>query len=138
MVIWARRECPDVDGRFETSQFIDYWVAKAGKDAVKLDWSRTWQTWMRRAQRDSVRRGPHLRAVPTPQRPSDPAAAFDDIRDRAAAKEAARLIRAPWHDLAQPPNDPTPPGEWLRIQYIAWIDAHADQIRAALNQRQAG
>lgn len=30
------------------AQFRDYWVAKAGKDAVKLDWSATWRGWCRR------------------------------------------------------------------------------------------
>lgn len=29
--------------------FRNYWLAKTGKDAVKLDWNRTWQTWIRRA-----------------------------------------------------------------------------------------
>jgi hypothetical protein len=28
--------------------FKDFWIAKAGKDARKADWSRTWQTWCRR------------------------------------------------------------------------------------------
>lgn len=28
--------------------FRDYWHAKAGKDAVKLDWSATWRGWCRR------------------------------------------------------------------------------------------
>jgi len=28
-----------------TSRFRNYWLAKAGKDAAKLDWSRTWQNW---------------------------------------------------------------------------------------------
>ncbi len=138
MVIWARNECPDVDGRFETSQFIDYWAAKAGKDATKLDWVRVWQTWMRRSQRDVLRRGPHLRAVPTPVRPTDPVAAFDDIRGRAAAAEAARLISAAWFEPSQPPNDPTAPADWLQAQRVAWIDEHADQIRAVLARREAG
>lgn len=26
-------------------RFRNYWLAKAGRDAVKLDWSRTWQNW---------------------------------------------------------------------------------------------
>lgn len=30
------------------AQFRDYWHAKAGKDAVKLDWSATWRGWCRR------------------------------------------------------------------------------------------
>lgn len=28
--------------------FVDYWVSKAGKDARKADWNRTWKTWARR------------------------------------------------------------------------------------------
>ena len=42
---------PDVV-RFEAAQFKDYWISKAGRDALKADWRRTWQTWARRAQRD--------------------------------------------------------------------------------------
>jgi hypothetical protein len=135
MVVWARRECPDVDGRYATAQFIDYWAAKAGKDAVKLDWPRTWQTWMRREQRDAVKRGPHLRSVPAPLSFDDPAAAFDDIRSRADGRGAARLLGIPYLPLEQPPSDPTPADEWDREQAQAFIDAHADEIVAELHRR---
>jgi uncharacterized protein YdaU (DUF1376 family) len=30
----------------ETTKFKNYWLAKGGKDARKLDWSRTWQNWV--------------------------------------------------------------------------------------------
>jgi hypothetical protein len=30
------------------AQFRDYWHAKTGKDATKLDWSATWRGWCRR------------------------------------------------------------------------------------------
>jgi hypothetical protein len=30
-------------------QFKDYWCAKPGKDATKLDWSATFRNWVRRA-----------------------------------------------------------------------------------------
>lgn len=33
----------------EHRKFIDYWLSKAGKDAVKIDWDRTWCNWMRTA-----------------------------------------------------------------------------------------
>lgn len=73
MVTWAQTNTPDVDGRYETAQFIDYWTAKSGAAATKLDWVRTWQTWMRKAQKDAtqrpVRRGnfqPYLNATPSP------------------------------------------------------------------------
>lgn len=50
MVDWARENTPDVDGRTETAKFIDYWTAKSGRDAAKLDWIATWRNWMRNAQ----------------------------------------------------------------------------------------
>ena len=33
----------------EHATFCDYWWAKAGADARKLDWAATWRNWMRRA-----------------------------------------------------------------------------------------
>lgn len=138
MVVWARAECPDVDGRFETCQFIDYWAAKAGKDAVKLDWTRTWQTWMRRAQRDAVARGPHLRAVPAPMHFSDPAAAFDDLRERADGEAAARVLGIAFLPEPQLPSDPTPRSEWKTARARDWIDAHEQELRAALAERRTG
>jgi hypothetical protein len=58
MVTWARKNAPHVDGRIETEQFRDYWQAKSGKDATKLDWPATWRTWMRRAEQNAGRRTP--------------------------------------------------------------------------------
>jgi hypothetical protein len=46
MVAWARANCPNVDGQRETVKFINYWQAKSGKDAVKVDWVATWRNWM--------------------------------------------------------------------------------------------
>lgn len=137
MVVWAGRECPDVDGRFETAQFIDYWMAKAGAGAVKLDWTRTWQTWMRRQQRDAVERGPrHLRSIPaSPVQAYD---TFDDYRENAAGPEAARLLGIAYLPRAQPPSDRTPRSQWQRDRAIEWIDAHRDDLVAALDERKTG
>jgi len=33
----------------ESAKFRDYWSAKAGKDAAKLDWPATWRNWIRSA-----------------------------------------------------------------------------------------
>lgn len=33
----------------EADKFKDHWIAKAGKDATKIDWQATWRTWCRRA-----------------------------------------------------------------------------------------
>jgi hypothetical protein len=49
MVAWARANCPGVDGQRETTKFINYWQAKAGRDGVKLDWVATWRNWMMNA-----------------------------------------------------------------------------------------
>ena len=53
MVAWARDNASHVDGRYETAQFCDYWRSKAGKDAAKLNWVLTWQTWMRKAEQQA-------------------------------------------------------------------------------------
>lgn len=34
----------------EVEKFRDYWHARAGPGGVKLDWSATWRTWVRRAK----------------------------------------------------------------------------------------
>lgn len=47
---WGRTNCPTVDGQQETTKFINYWQAKAGRDATKLDWVATWRNWMLNAK----------------------------------------------------------------------------------------
>lgn len=56
MVTWAQEHAPHVDGRIETEQFRDYWTAKSGRDATKLDWTATWRTWMRKAEQQTGQR----------------------------------------------------------------------------------
>jgi hypothetical protein len=56
MVAWAQENVPQVDGRYETSQFVDYWLGRSGAVAAKLDWVAAWRTWMRKAHKDSVSR----------------------------------------------------------------------------------
>lgn len=64
MVAWARDRCPHVDWRLETEKFVNYWRAKTGKDATKLDWEATWRNWMlnaaaRTPATAASRPGPH-------------------------------------------------------------------------------
>jgi uncharacterized protein YdaU (DUF1376 family) len=40
---WSPDHCHQV-----AASFADYWHAKAGKDAAKLDWEATWRIWVRR------------------------------------------------------------------------------------------
>lgn len=63
LVTQMQQECPQVDLEMEHRKFTDYWLAKAGRDAVKLDWEATWRNWIRNArpsaQRQQDRRQQH-------------------------------------------------------------------------------
>lgn len=48
---------PDVDVAVEHERFINYWTAKAGKDACKLDWLATWRNWILGATTNGRHRG---------------------------------------------------------------------------------
>lgn len=57
LVNWATAERPDLDLKVATESFVDFWVAKAGKDGAKLDWVATYRNWIRN-QRFNTRGGP--------------------------------------------------------------------------------
>jgi len=46
MLAWASQKFPGVDIELATENFIDYWTSKP-TNATKLDWTRTWQVWIR-------------------------------------------------------------------------------------------
>ena len=46
---WAKKSRPDVNADLEAEKFRDYWHAKAGQAASKLDWPATWRNWIRNA-----------------------------------------------------------------------------------------
>ena len=59
-IVWQRTQgIDDLLARREYPKFVDYWRAKAGRDATKLDWSATWRNWLRRASESAAppRRG---------------------------------------------------------------------------------
>jgi len=45
---FCRTTRPDLDPHNSFAAFRDYWIAKPGKDGVKLDWAATWRNWVRR------------------------------------------------------------------------------------------
>lgn len=47
---WAAEKTPAVDVTASTEKFVDYWRAKAGRDATKKDWVATWRNWLRSDQ----------------------------------------------------------------------------------------
>lgn len=50
MVEWAKTNTPGVSISLENQKFKNYYKAKSGKDAAKLDWEATWQNWLINAQ----------------------------------------------------------------------------------------
>ena len=45
--LWAMSERSDLDAAKVAEKFRDFWCAKAGKAALKLDWQATWRNWVR-------------------------------------------------------------------------------------------
>jgi len=46
---WALDEgYPEATIRLQADMFADFWQAKGGQDAAKLDWFKTWKNWMRK------------------------------------------------------------------------------------------
>ena len=45
-----------IDYKKELANFRDYWTAKSGANATKLDWQATWRQWARKADRPGVSR----------------------------------------------------------------------------------
>jgi len=60
---WAESECPTVDWRFETRQFVDFHKAHAD-ERLSRDWVRVWKRWIRRADRTAHQRGAPLDVSP--------------------------------------------------------------------------
>lgn len=50
MRAWAAEKRPCVDPVLETEKFVNYWRAKSGRDATKLDWRATWNNWILNAK----------------------------------------------------------------------------------------
>lgn len=49
LITWAQTDFPAVDLPLETAKFIDYWLSRADKGAIKLSWDRTFRNWIRQA-----------------------------------------------------------------------------------------
>lgn len=60
--IWNR--WPISRQREEIEAFRDYWAAKPGKDALKLDWDAAWRTWVKNAERFHPTERQHERESP--------------------------------------------------------------------------
>ena len=87
-VQWAESQPRRVNVSMEAEKFRDYWTSKAGQGATKLNWTRTWQNWIRNAKQEFTNGN-----NPTGRRESaaERAARFAREGDeREAANDAAR------------------------------------------------
>lgn len=78
MVTWAREKAPNVDGRLETEKFVNYWQAKSGKDATKVDWAATWRNWILTASEHVLARPPSAANKLRGQNTRDGSINYDD------------------------------------------------------------
>lgn len=70
---WALKEFPvliDTEVRAQAATFADYWHAKAGKDARKLDWEAVWRNWIRRHM-EQRGRGASVTRASDPETPTE-------------------------------------------------------------------
>jgi len=54
---FCKKERPDLNAGILFAGFKDYWLAKPGKDACKLDWFATWRNWVRSQKSGNVTYG---------------------------------------------------------------------------------
>lgn len=51
LIAWARKERPDLRLEKTVEAFREFWLAKAGANARKVDWNLTFRTWVRNEKR---------------------------------------------------------------------------------------
>ncbi|WP_146148191.1 hypothetical protein [Glycomyces artemisiae] len=58
MQAWAKEKTPLVadDLSLHTEMFVDYWLGRSDKLAVKRDWIAAWRNWLRKANKDAAER----------------------------------------------------------------------------------
>ena len=94
------------EGNFEQEElerFRDYWTAKAGKDAVKVDWQATWRNWLRN-KRD--------------WKPQAPIAKPIDVRDP-PFPESGTIRYSPWDDRVRALGLGLDP-DWIADKFRPW------------------
>ena len=53
LIAFARKERPDLNLRTTVMSFMNYWHSKAGQDATKLDWDKTFMNWVLKEKQGS-------------------------------------------------------------------------------------
>lgn len=103
MRAWGRTRAPHVNGDLETEKFINYWTAKSGAAATKLDWNRTWENWILTAaeRTPSGPRTPGGMLQPSPAGTNAPRPVAEVLAQQAAHGNGTvtRAADMPWPDL---------------------------------------
>lgn len=81
---WGKGLLPTDTLNFETAAFKDYWAAQPGAKGCKLDWDKTWKTWIREAVRRRERFKPKSNVVPYV--PTGPKRTYAEIKAEQALK----------------------------------------------------
>jgi hypothetical protein len=88
LLAWAKAERPDLNLNSTVETFVDYWLAKAGKDGSKLDWNRTFKVWVRGEKSRPVDPKQNVvRPISTKQAPETPEQKAERKRQEQAAFE---------------------------------------------------
>ena len=58
---WAKAERPELDIQKTAEGFIDYWLSVSGLKGVKLDWDRTFKTWIRNQKANRQNKAENLK-----------------------------------------------------------------------------
>ena len=87
---WAAGEVPGLDLNWYTRKFVDHWRSTT-RNATKLDWTRTWQNWMRSEFEKPNHRRVNGRASPPRQSTTDQRVADTlALREKYLAQEQAQ------------------------------------------------
>lgn len=88
---WAKTNCfaSDEEITRQADTFRDYWIAKPGSQACKLDWPATWRNWCRKAFSPAGRHTGQVRQPQSTGRFTDkPTNAFHDLVNQSKQVEA--------------------------------------------------
>jgi hypothetical protein len=85
---WGKEKLPEDALRFETAAMRDYFHAQSGSRGVKLDWDKTWKTWIREAVRRRERFKPKQNVVAYTPRPAP--RPYSEIKAEREAKEKSQ------------------------------------------------
>jgi len=97
---FCKAERPELDPERTFQQFRDYWIAKAGKDASKLDWLATWRMWVRnqKIQTGGNANGKHA-AIAENNRRLNELIQQELVGNVAQGGLGTRIAQTPWDDL---------------------------------------